>query len=270
MKIDGKEIASEILENLKPNVESLKQKGIIPALAIILIGNNEASKSYIKQKQLKAEEIGAEIKLFHYDTTSENTLIDLIDKLNNDVSIHGIIVQRPIPDGFDRDKISHAVSLEKDVDGFNDESSFDAPVALAVLEILKSIGINDLNGKKIVVMGKGETAGGPIIKLLDKMELNFDVIDRSTQSPDEIVKAADIIISAVGKEYMIQSENLNADQILIGVGLFLKNGKLKGDYDEIDVEGKVKFYTPTIGGVGPVNVSCLMKNLVQAASYAKL
>lgn len=265
MKIDGRQIASGILEDLKPQVEDLKSKGINPTLAIILIGDDEASKSYIKQKQLKAEEIGAEIKLFHYNITSEVALLELIEKFNNDSSIHGIIVQRPLPDGFDKDKISHAVSIEKDVDGFNDESSFDAPVAEAVIEILKSVGETDITNKKIVVLGKGETAGGPIIKLLDKMEVNFEVIDRQTPSPDELIKNADIIISAVGKEGIIKAENLNSNQILIGVGLFSKEEKLQGDYEESEMENKVKFYTPTLGGVGPVNVACLMKNLIKAS-----
>lgn len=265
MKIDGKQISSEILETLKPEVNKLKSEGISPCLAIILIGNNEASKSYIKQKQLKASEIGAEIKLFHFESTSEKDLLKLINNLNNDYKIHGIIVQRPLPQNFNREKISLAINPLKDVDGFNTESNFDAPVALAVIEILKSINENDLSKRKIVVLGKGETAGGPIIKLLDKMELNFQVIDSKTENPDELINNSDIIISAVGRENVIKAELLNHNQILIGVGLYPKEGKLKGDYEETFVENKVKFYTPTLGGVGPVNVACLMKNLVLAS-----
>jgi methylenetetrahydrofolate dehydrogenase (NADP+) / methenyltetrahydrofolate cyclohydrolase len=266
MKIDGKQIASEILDDLKTQVSELKKKGITPTLAIILIGDDAASHSYIKQKKLKASEIGAEIKLFHFGSTSEVELLKLITDLNNDPSIHGIIVQRPLPDSFDRDKISQSIETQKDVDGFNTESEFDAPVALGVIEILNSIGLKELSSKKIVVLGKGETAGRPIIKLLDKMEISFEVIDRKTTNPDELIKNADIIISAVGRENVIKPEILNSDQVLIGLGLFLKDGKLKGDYEEPEVEGKVKSYTPTLGGVGPVNVACLMKNLIQAAS----
>lgn len=266
MKIDGKQIASEILESLKPQVLKLKQTGVNPTLAIILIGNNESSQSYIKQKKLKAEEIGAEIKLFHFESTSEEELLKLIEKLNDDPLIHGIIVQRPLPNEFEREKISHAVNVSKDVDGFNSESNFDAPVALAVIEILKSVNLNDLSNKKIVVLGKGETAGGPIIKLLDKMEISFDIIDRQTTNPDQLIRNADIVISAVGRENVINAELLNSNQTLIGVGLYPRDGKLKGDYSESEVENKVKYYTPTLGGVGPVNVACLMKNLIQSAS----
>lgn len=156
------------------------------------------------------------------------------------------------------------INSNKDVDGFSDESKLDAPVAEAVIEILKSIEINDLSKKKIVVIGKGETAGGPMIKLLDKMELDFEVIDSSTNNPDKLIKNAEIIISAVGKENILNPGLLNKNQILIGIGLLMKEGKLKGDYDPSEIENKVKYFTPTLGGIGPVNVSILMRNLIKA------
>lgn len=265
MKIDGRLIASEILNNLKPQVEALKKKGIYPTLAIILIGDDENSKSYIRQKQHKAGEIGAGIKLYEFKSVSEDDLINLINDLNGNPAIHGIIVQRPLPQNFDKETISHTINPEKDVDGFNQTSNFDAPVAEAVIEILNSIGQSDLSGKKIVVIGKGETAGKPIINLLDKLELKFEIIDSKTENPDEIIRSAEIIISAVGKSGVIKPGLLNTNQILIGVGLYSQDGKLKGDYEEIDIENKVAYFTPTLGGVGPVNVSCLMRNLVQAA-----
>jgi methylenetetrahydrofolate dehydrogenase (NADP+) / methenyltetrahydrofolate cyclohydrolase len=266
MKIEGKLIASKLLDKLKPQVEALKQKGITPTLAIILIGDDESSKSYIKQKELKAREIGAEIKLFHFQSTSQDELLEIINKLNDDLNIHGIIVQRPLPKSFDKELISRIIKPEKDVDGFNPESNFDAPVGEAVIETLKSIGLTDLSNKKIVVVGKGETAGGPIINLLDKLELGFKIIDSKTENPDEIIKNSDIIISAVGRQGIIKPELLNTNQTLIGIGLFPVEGKLKGDYEESEVEGKVKYYTPTLGGVGPVNVACLMDNLITSAN----
>jgi methylenetetrahydrofolate dehydrogenase (NADP+)/methenyltetrahydrofolate cyclohydrolase len=266
MKIDGKEISSEILQSLKPQIRVLNKTGITPILAIILIGNNKSSKSYIKQKQLKAAEIGVEIKLFTYENISETELIKKIEELNSDPEIHGIIVQRPLPDTINKELIERIIKPEKDVDGFSDESTFDTPVALAVIEILKSIEIDDLLHKKIVVIGKGETAGLPVIKLLDKMELTFEIIDSKTENPNSIIKKADIIISAVGKENVITPDLLNKHQILMGIGLFLKDGKLKGDYENSEVENKVKYFTPTVGGVGPVNVAILMKNLVHAAA----
>jgi len=268
MKIDGKKIAADILKTLKPQVENLKKEGINPTLAIILVGNNQSSQSYIKQKQLKAEEIGVQIKLFQFDNVAEEELLKLIEKLNDDPQVHGIIVQRPLPENINKKAISKIIKVEKDTDGFNDESSFDTPVALGVIEILNRVGINDLSDKKIVVLGKGETAGLPIIKLLDKMELNFEIIDSQTENHEALIKNSDIIISAVGKEKTVRPELLNKNQILIGVGLFLKDGKLNGDYEASAVENKVKYFTPTIGGVGPVNVAYLMKNLIDSARTA--
>lgn len=267
MKIDGKTIASDILASLKPQVEKLKERGIIPTLAIILIGNDESSKSYIKQKQLKAEEIGAKIELYHFESFRETELLKLLEGLNQNPKIHGIIVQRPLPTEFDRNRISQAININKDVDGFNDSSNFDAPVAEAVIEILDRISYN-YKEKKIVVIGKGETAGRPVIKLLNKLNLTPTVIDSKTENAEEIIKSANVIISAVGKENTVKPDDLNEDQILIGVGLFSIDGKLKGDYNPELVDGKVRYYTPTIGGVGPVNVAMLMKNLVQAAEAA--
>ncbi|HEX3035014.1 MAG TPA: bifunctional 5,10-methylenetetrahydrofolate dehydrogenase/5,10-methenyltetrahydrofolate cyclohydrolase [Thermodesulfobacteriota bacterium] len=266
MKIDGKTIAQEILDGLRLQVEELKKEGITPTLAIILIGSDEASQSYIKQKQLKGEEIGADVKVFHFDTTSEKDLLSLIEKLNKDPKIHGMIVQRPIPEDFDRNKVSEAVSPEKDVDGFNSESKIDAPVAEAVMQILQEIGENDLAKKRIAVIGKGETAGGPIIKLLQETGARPEVIDRETPDPDEIIKNAEIVISAVGKEGIVNPEILGPNQVLVGLGLYMgEDGKLHGDYKDEEVEGRVKYFTPKLGGVGPVNVAFLMHNLVEAA-----
>jgi methylenetetrahydrofolate dehydrogenase (NADP+) / methenyltetrahydrofolate cyclohydrolase len=264
MKIDGKNIAQQILSDLKPQVLNLKKNHITPTLAVILIGNNESSLSYIKQKQLKASEIGAEIKLFHFETIALVNLIELINKLNKDKKIHGIIVQRPMPQEIDRDRISHAIDPKKDVDGFNPKSSFDAPVAKAVIEILKIIEITYLDDYKITVIGKGETAGGPIIKYLLKLGAHPLIVDKQSKNPEELIKNSDIIISASGQQ-LIKPEILNKNQILIGVGLYLKDGKLKGDYEISEVENKVKYFTPTIGGVGPVNVAFLMSNLVRSA-----
>ena len=265
IRIDGRIIAQDILNELKPQVQLLKTNDIMPMLAVILIGNNESSKSYIKQKQLKASEIGAEINLYHHEIISNNELLKLISKLNNDTKIHGIIVQRPLPNNIDRNEISNAINPSKDVDGFNPNSNYNPPVALAVIEILKSINIINLKNQKIIIIGKGETGGKPIINTLNKLNIKANVIDRNSKNPDEIISNSEIIITATGNKNVIKPELLNKSQILIGVGLYLKDGKLHGDYNESEIENRVKYYTPTIGGVGPVNVSFLMKNLVQAA-----
>lgn len=265
MKIDGKKIAEDILNSLKTDLKSLSDKQIIPTLAIILIGDNNASESYVKQKKIKADQIGADIKLLRFENLSESELLEKIHTLNSEKKINGIIVQRPLPKSINRDKIAEAIDINKDVDGFNSKSNFDAPVALAVWEILKRLPIIDIKSKKITVIGKGETAGKPIIKLLNKKEISPVVIGHDTQNPNTLIKTSDIIISAVGKNGVINPEYLNSKQTLIGVGLSMnEEGKLTGDYNESEVENKVAYFSPTLGGVGPINVSFLMKNLITA------
>lgn len=266
MKIDGRQIAAGILENLKPEVTKLINAGITPTLAIILIGNNASSKSYIKQKELKAKEIGVKIQLLHLESSSQAKLLHIIKDLNNDSGVHGIIIQRPLTLEINKEIISKSVDPKKDVDGFNPESDFDAPVAEAVIEILKNIGQVNLPDKKIVVIGKGETAGGPVIKFLNKQGVNPTVVDSLAKNPESLEKQADILISAVGRENVLSNAVLTPKMVLIGVGLFMgSDGKLHGDYKDEEVEGKVAYYTPTLGGVGPVNVACLLENLIKAA-----
>lgn len=263
MKIDGKKIASDILSSLNLEIKDLKSKNITPTLGIILIGNDNASESYIKQKKIRADEIGAKTELFKFSDLSEEKLIQVITKLNADKNIHGIIVQRPLPIDIDRDKIAELINPDKDVDGFNSKSEFNAPVALAVWEILNSLPAIELKSKKIAVVGKGETAGKPIIKLLNKEGISPVVIGHQTEHPNTLIKTSDIVITAVGKSGVIKPEYLNKKQVLIGVGLHMdENGKLKGDFNDSEIENKVAYYSPTLGGVGPVNVSFLMKNLV--------
>lgn len=271
MKIDGKLIAAEILEGLKKRVEILKGKNITPHLYIITFGKNDSTESYLKQKLLRAEQIGAKItiKRFPIDV-SDSEVYTLIDQLNNDNSVHGIIVQRPLPKNLDEEKISLSINDQKDVDGFRPGSSFGPPVALAVIraieEILHSQNIKDyLSSKKVTVVGKGITAGKPTIKLLNKLGISFEIVDSKTGNRDEIFKNSDIIILAVGKDNIVSEENIKKGVVLIGIGMHTVDGKLKGDYEESEIENIASFYTPTPGGIGPINVTMLMKNLLQAS-----
>ncbi len=275
MKIDGRAISSEILSKLKEKVAKLKAKGINPVLAIILMGDNQASAIYVRQKGIKAKEIGAEVKVFPLKENETNQETEkLVKKLDSDSKIHGIIIQRPAPKNVDANSLTELISPEKEVDGFGSSSKYPVPVAEAVLLMLRGVyektktngPFSDwLKFKKIVVIGKGETAGRPITELLREYELAPTVIDSHTKNKEELIKKADIVISAVGKK-VLTSSNIKKGVILIGVGLYSDSqGKLRGDYDDEDVAGKVSFYSPTPGGVGPVNVACLMQNLVKAA-----
>lgn len=307
MRIDGKKISQEILDDLREKIKNLQKT---PFLIIIQIGDDPASNVYVKQKVLKATEIGAKNQVINLSKNiTPKELIEIIEKYNKDEKVDGIIIQRPLPKNIDPEIITNAVIPEKDIDGLRSDSKFEMPLGLAVLRILKEIFelksqiqstkfqinsntqntntkkgvdfensnfgiISDLEfrysnffswlkSKKIIVIGKGRTGGGPVIDILKKYVANIEVIDSKTQSPDEITQNADIIISAVGKDRIINRENIKKGVILISIGMHKgKEGKLHGDYEEDEIKQITSFYTPTPGGVGPVNVSMLLKNLV--------
>ena len=274
MKIDGKQIASEILIDLKLRVDKLTQKGIIPTLAVILIGDEQSSIAYIKQKELKALEIGATTIVYRFEeNVSEKEIEQLLKELDKDLKIHGIILQRPAI-SINVNKLEELISPQKEVDGFGSHPIYPVPVAQATLIILKKSHEDEsennsfevwLRTKKIVVLGKGETAGKPIIDLLIRNKVSPIIIDSKTQGREEKIKNADILISAIGKINAFNFSWVKKGTILIGVGLSMsENGKIHGDFENIDAEKISSFYSPTPGGVGPVNVACLMKNLVEA------
>lgn len=263
MKIDGKAIAEKIFEELKEKVKKLQNK--IPHLAIILVGNDPASVAYVNQKKIKGEKIGAKITILNSPSTISNSeLLTTIEQFNNDSNVHGIIVQQPLPPQIDVERITQTISPKKDVDGFRSNSPFEMPIFMAVEFIFEYIGCS-LKNKKIVIIGKGESGGGPIIKGLQKLGISPTIIDSKTKNPTEITKNADIIICAVGKTNVIKSDMIKKGVILISVGLHKKSdGKLTGDYDEDEIKNIASFYTPTPGGIGPINVAMLLKNLIQA------
>ncbi len=287
MRIDGKKIADAILESLVPEVLTLKKKGCIPALAVIQVGDDPASTAYISQKKKAAERIGAVLKheKLPADVSYQHVNI-LIHEYNANPAIHGIIVQRPLPDTLSDAKAALvSITPQKDVDGFVPNSPFTVPVAAAVLTILEDVyGLtrSDLVNKQnrtpsqdedfsdwlrrqsIVVIGRGETAGKPIAEALGKRGCTPSIVHSQTPNPKQIIKDADIVISCVGRERMVTKDSIKPNAILIGVGLWRDNkGNLRGDYEEDEIKDIAAFYTPTPGGVGPVNVACLMQNLVK-------
>jgi methylenetetrahydrofolate dehydrogenase (NADP+) / methenyltetrahydrofolate cyclohydrolase len=266
MIINGREIASQILEELRLRVDKLIEKGITPHLYIFLLTDNPSTLSYIKQKNLYAEKIGAKITVENLNTqTKTNELLENIKELNKNNNVHGIIVQRPTPDSLDLEKIDNAIIPEKEIDGFSKNTKYKIPVAKAIAKILRETK-TDLNKKSVVVIGKGKTAGKPIINYLKQLGVTPLIIDSKTINPEQILRTADVVISAVGKSGVVLKENLKNGAILIGVGMHKEeDGKFHGDFDEVEISEKVSYYTPTPGGVGPVNVACLLQNLVEAA-----
>jgi methylenetetrahydrofolate dehydrogenase (NADP+)/methenyltetrahydrofolate cyclohydrolase len=277
MKLDGTLLAQSILDSLKIQVGGLQKKGVIPTLAVILIGDDPASLAYIKQKQKAAEAIGARVIFDHQPPAlTAGGLYNLITKYNKDTLVHGLIVQRPIPKevGVVNDTLDDVLPT-KDVDGFLSGSPFDVPVAMAVDEMLQAIYRESpaqqkefshwLKEKHIVVIGRGATAGAPIFHYLQKKHTRVTQIHSQTPDPQSHIKNADIIISCVGRERVVTRDSVKPGAILISVGIWRDaKGKLRGDYEENDVADIAGWYTPTPGGVGPVNVACLMQNLIKA------
>jgi methylenetetrahydrofolate dehydrogenase (NADP+) / methenyltetrahydrofolate cyclohydrolase len=280
MRIDGKTIAETILLNLAETVRTLKTNSCTPTLAVILVGNDIGSLSYVKQKQKAAEQIGAKLILEHLPvTTTPEILRSTIAHYNNDPSIHGVIVQRPVPiEGSEVGDMLNSVTPAKDVDGFLPNSPFQVPVVRAVLTILENIYSNIssqglvniefipwLKAQHIVVIGRGETAGKPIASLFKKYDCTTSIIHSKTSDRKKLLKQATVIISCVGKN-IFTKQMITRGAIFISVGIWRDtDNKLHGDYSEELIKNTASFYTPTPGGVGPVNVACLMHNLVDAA-----
>lgn len=288
MKIDGRKIAAGVLKDLKVEVKKLKKKKIIPHLAVILVGNDAASISYIKQKQQAVKKIGAKVILHHFKKTPPyQKIAEYIKELSNDPGVHGVIVQRPLPPSLSAQSLIGRISLKKDVDGFLPKTPFTPPIGLAISKILGHIYFHEilkrrtpredfskkllsfLKNKKIVLIGRGETAGQPIAETLSKNRLNFIIINSQTEHPEEYIKQADIVISTVGKPGIVKPGDLKPGVILVGIGIRTEKHKLKGDYEEGEVSKIAAYYTPTPRGTGPVNVACLMQNLIFAAELQK-
>lgn len=270
MIIDGRKIASEIENSLRLQIASLKSKNIQPTLAVILIGDDPSSQKYISRKIITGEKIGLRVIPYRFPPTIPvSRLKDLIEKLNQDKAIHGIIIQRPVPLAITALMLNLLVLPSKDVDSFHPKSQFNPPVALAVEAILKSVHPANfriwLKNKNILVIGRGETAGKPIAKYLKKINLKYAVAHSHTKNLNNLISAADIIISCVGKPNIVRHNMINSASIIIGVGLHPEDNRLKPDYNQEEITSKAAYYTPVPGGVGPVNVAMLMKNVLKAS-----
>ena len=274
MLLNGKEVAKKIKEDLKLEVDQIKEKGIIPKLAVVMVGNNEASKVYVKNKSKACDTIGVEFEEFLLDeNTTEEELFNLIDKLNEDKNINGILVQAPIPKHLDQNKAFRRIKPEKDVDGFNPINVGDLSIGndcfisctpYGVMKILEYYNI-DLEGKNAVVLGRSNIVGKPMVQCLLSKNATVTVCHSRTQNIKEITKNADILIAAIGKAKFVTEDMVKEGAIVIDVGINrLDNGKICGDVDFDTVESKVKAITPVPGGVGPMTIAMLMNNLVKA------
>ena len=283
--IDGKAIAAAIQAEIKVEVEALKQKGIVPGLAVVLVGNDPGSEIYVRNKRRTCGELG--IASFAYDLpadTSEKKLLNLVAKLNEDPKVHGILVQSPVPKQIDEQKVLNAIHPGKDVDGFhpvnkgkllNGEDCFVACTPAGCQELLLRSGC-DPAGKHVVVLGRSNIVGKPIAALLMQKAAGANatvtVCHSRTNKLTSILREADILVAAIGVPEFVKARMVKEGVVVIDVGMnripdaTKKSGtRLCGDVDFAGVSKKAKAITPVPGGVGPMTITMLMKNTLTAA-----
>lgn len=277
--IDGKALAKKIRAELKLEVDELKKEGINPKLAVIMVGEDKASKVYVKNKSKACEEIGVEFEefLLKEDIKMEE-LLSLINELNNRSDVHGILLQSPIPKHLNINKAFNAIDYRKDVDGFNPinvgklvigEDCFISCTPLGVIKMLEEYGI-DIEGKNAVVIGRSNIVGKPLAQCLLAKNATVTICHSRTKNIHEITNNADILVAALGKPGYIKSHMVKEDAVVIDVGINRTDeGKLVGDVDFETVSQKASYITPVPGGVGPMTIAMLMNNVVKAAKNLK-
>lgn len=281
--IDGKAVAADIRAQVAKRVESLKAKGVMPALSVILVGDNPASVSYVTGKQKALAEAGMVDKSIHLpESTSERELLDLIAKLNADPSVHGILVQLPLPKHINEEKVTLAIDPKKDVDGFHPvnmgnlligRKGFLPCTPHGVLILLEQAGVQT-NGARVAVIGRSNIVGKPMALLLSRKEYNSTVTLCHTGTKDlaAITREADIIIAAAGRPNTVTADMVKDGAAVIDVGVnrvpdaSKKSGfRLAGDVDYEAIKEKASVITPVPGGVGPMTIALLMQNTIEAA-----
>ncbi len=279
-KIDGIEVAKSVKERVKKAVDELKSQGVQPCLATILVGDNPASATYVKNKHKACEEVGILTK----DHTpavsiSQNEINELIDSLNNDSQVHGILVQLPLPEQLDEFATTSRISPIKDVDGLTPHNVGLLSMKKAILKACTPSGIMEmfdyynieLQGKNVVMINRSNLIGKPLYHLLLEKNATVNTCHSKTENLKEICQKADIVITAVGDRdrFTLTSEMIKEGSIVIDVAIARHDGKLVGDTDYDKIIEKASYATPVPGGVGPMTVAMLLKNTVTAASLSK-
>lgn len=272
--IDGKALAQKVREELKEEVNLLKENGINPKLAVILVGEDPASKIYVKNKSKACEDVGIEFEEFLLnENTTMDELLGLIEKLNNREDINGILLQSPIPKHLDINKAFAMINYKKDVDGFNPmnigklligEDTFISCTPYGIIKMLEEYNIK-IEGQNVVVVGRSNIVGKPLAQCLLNKNATVTICHSKTHDLAKHTKDADILISAVGKLNLITEDMVKEGAVVIDVGMNRKeDGKLAGDVDFESVSKKASYITPVPGGVGPMTIAMLMNNVVKA------
>ena len=272
--IDGKELAKKIRANLKIECEELKNKQINPKLAVIMVGDDPASKVYVRNKSKVCEDVGIEYKEYLLSSnTKQKELIELIEKLNQDKRINGILLQSPIPANLDINEAFRTISPQKDVDGFNpvnvgklvlNQDTFVSCTPYGIMKMFEKYNI-DLTGKNVVILGRSNIVGKPLMHCCLNKNATVTVCHSKTQNLAQKAKEADILISAIGKAQFVTADMVKENAVVIDVGINrLENGKITGDVDFENVKEKASYITPVPGGVGPMTIAMLMNNVIKA------
>lgn len=273
--IDGKAVSKKVKEDVKAECEQLKAKGITPGLAVIIVGEDPASQVYVHNKEVACEACGFHsVKYALPAETTQEELNALIDELNEDNSINGILCQLPLPKHLDDKEVINRINPIKDVDAFHPvnvgaimigDYNYLPCTPAGVMELIHSTGV-DVSGKKAVVIGRSNIVGKPMAMLLLHENATVEITHSKTQSLSDVTKQADILVAAIGKAKFVTADMVKQGAVVIDVGMNRdENGKLCGDVDFESVKDKCSFITPVPGGVGPMTIAMLMKNTLTAA-----
>lgn len=273
--IDGRLIASRILEELKEEVHELKEElNVIPALAVIIVGNDPASKMYVNSKKKACKDIGINSEIIELpEDVSSVELIETIEELNQDSKISGILIQMPLPKHINESEILMAIKPKKDVDGFHPENAgrllegnplFEPCTPSGIIYLLEQSNI-EIESKKCVVIGSSNIVGKPAAIMMLNKNATVTICHSKTKEIEAVIKQADIVIIAIGKANYLKGYMLKQDAVVIDVGINRVNGSIFGDADFESVSKVARFVTPVPGGVGPMTIAMLMKNTIKAA-----
>ena len=272
--IDGKAISAAIREEMKDEVAAMKREGITPGLAVVLVGEDPASAIYVRNKERACDNVGLYSVVHRLDEeTTQAQLLSLVEELNNDEKIHGVLVQLPLPDHIDEMAVLRAINPDKDVDGFHvisagrllvGEKGFVACTPKGIIKLIKSTGI-DIEGKTAVVVGRSNIVGKPVSLLLQRENATVTMCHSRTKDLPAVCAGADILVAAIGRPEMITGEYVKNGAVVIDVGTSRVDGKLKGDVLFEQAEKKAAHITPVPGGVGPMTITMLLENTIEAA-----
>ena len=273
--IDGKELAKKIRANLKIECDELKKKNIKSKLAVIMVGEDSASKVYVRNKSRACEDVGIEYEEYLLDiNTTQKDLIELIEKLNNDKTVNGILLQSPIPSNLDINEAFRTIAPEKDVDGFNplnigklclNQDTFVSCTPYGIMKLFEAYGI-ELEGKDVTIVGRSNIVGKPLIQCCLRKNATVTVCHSKTKDLKKHTKDADVVIMAIGKSKFLKADMIKEGAVVIDVGINRDSeGKITGDADFDNILSKASFITPVPGGVGPMTIAMLMNNIIKAA-----